>query len=180
MRRENHITMSPNPWKTWQQLFRNSHSLIEAAATSSNIDCAAAIKTSAKPTWWLLYYAKSSYSAACSKSSRPSLAVSTGLAVLLILYLLYFMRTNLLQLFQHDSLFKKGLAGALTGAGVWWMLSFTISELLFLIILAAIQQIGSFIYKRLSYPSSASLDLWNRYIAIADGPAPTGITVTAV
>lgn len=87
------------------------------------------------------------------------LAVSTGLAVLLILYLLYFMRTNLLQLFQHDSLFKKGLAGALTGAGVWWMLNFTISELLFLIILAAIQQIGSFIYKRLSYPSSASLDL---------------------
>lgn len=87
------------------------------------------------------------------------LAVSSGLAVLLILYLLYFMRTNLLQLFQHDSLFKKGLAGALTGAGVWWMLSFTISELLFLIILAAIQQIGSFIYKRLSYPSSASLDL---------------------
>lgn len=87
------------------------------------------------------------------------LVVSMGLTVLLILYLLYFMRTYLLQLFQHGSLFKKGLAGALTGAGVWWMLSFTISELLFLIILAAIQQIGSFIYKRFFYRSSASLNL---------------------
>ncbi|QWQ28095.1 antibiotic biosynthesis protein AlbG [Bacillus sp. JNUCC-22] len=75
------------------------------------------------------------------------------------MYLLYFMRTYSLQLFQHGSLFKKGLAGALTGAGVWWMLSFTISELLFLIILAAIQQIGSFIYKRFFYRSSASLNL---------------------
>ncbi|QBG58216.1 AlbG [Bacillus amyloliquefaciens] len=37
------------------------------------------------------------------------LAVSTGLAVLLILYLLYFMRTNLLQLFQHEACSKKGL-----------------------------------------------------------------------
>ncbi|QPV77321.1 AlbG [Bacillus amyloliquefaciens] len=87
------------------------------------------------------------------------LAVSMGLAVLLILYLLYFMRTYLLQLFQHVSLFKKGHAGALTGAGVWRMLSFTVSELLFLIILAAIQQIGSFIYKRFFYRSSASLNL---------------------
>ncbi|AZJ42697.1 Antilisterial bacteriocin subtilosin biosynthesis protein AlbG [Bacillus velezensis] len=87
------------------------------------------------------------------------LAVSMGLAVLLILYLLYFMRTYLLQLFQHVSLFKKGHEGALTGAGVWRMLSFAISELLFLIILAAIQQIGSFIYKRFFYRSSASLNL---------------------
>ncbi len=54
---------------------------------------------------------------------------------------------------------QKGLAGALTGDGVWRMLSFTISELLFLIILAAIQQIGSFIYKRFFYRSSASLNL---------------------
>ncbi|MBL3647711.1 MULTISPECIES: bacteriocin biosynthesis protein AlbG [Bacillus] len=86
-------------------------------------------------------------------------AVSIGLAVLLILYLLFYMRTYLVQLFQHGTLFKKMLAGALTGAGIWWMLSFTISELLFLIILAAIQQIGSFIYNRFSYRSTASLDL---------------------
>ncbi len=87
------------------------------------------------------------------------LAVSMGLAVLLILYLSYFIRTYLLQLFQHGSLFKKGHAGALTGAGGWRMFSFTISELLFLIILAAIRQIGSFIYKRFFYRSSASLNL---------------------
>ncbi|MBY4602775.1 bacteriocin biosynthesis protein AlbG [Bacillus rugosus] len=86
-------------------------------------------------------------------------AVSMGLAVLLILYLLFYMRTYLLQLFQHGTLFKKILAGALAGAGIWWMLSFTISELLFLIILAAIQQIGSFIYNRFSYRNTASLDL---------------------
>ncbi|MCY7951897.1 bacteriocin biosynthesis protein AlbG [Bacillus inaquosorum] len=86
-------------------------------------------------------------------------AVSMGLAVLLILYLLFYMRTYLMQFFQHGTLFRKVLVGVLTGAGIWWMLSFTISELLFLIILAAIQQIGSFIYKRLSYRSSASLDL---------------------
>ncbi|MEG7283076.1 bacteriocin biosynthesis protein AlbG [Bacillus sp. 0909A] len=86
-------------------------------------------------------------------------AVTMGLAVLLILYLLFYMRTYLLQLFQHGSLFRKALVGVLTGAGIWWMFSFTISELLFLIILAAIQQIGSFIYKQFSYRSSASLDL---------------------
>ncbi|WP_338443404.1 bacteriocin biosynthesis protein AlbG [Bacillus spizizenii] len=86
-------------------------------------------------------------------------AVSMGLALLLILYLLFYMRTYLLQLFHHGTLFKKILAGVLTGAGIWWMLSFTISELLFLIFLAAIQQIGSFIYKRFSYRSTASLDL---------------------
>ncbi|MGM0949635.1 MAG: bacteriocin biosynthesis protein AlbG [Bacillota bacterium] len=85
--------------------------------------------------------------------------VSIGLAMLLILYLLFCLRTYLMQLFQHGTLFKKMLAGALTGAGIWWMLSFTISELLFLIILAAIQQIGSFIYNRFSYRSTASLDL---------------------
>lgn len=107
------------------------------------------------------------------------LAISMGLALLLILYLLYFMRTYLLQLVQHGSLFKKGLAGALTGAGVWWMLSFTISELLFLIILAAIQQIGSFIndfFIAALLLSTCEIS----YIAIADGPVPTGITVMAV
>ncbi|MGQ8921828.1 bacteriocin biosynthesis protein AlbG [Bacillus halotolerans] len=86
-------------------------------------------------------------------------AVTMGLAVLLILYLLFYMRTYLLQLFQHGNLFRKVLVGVLTGAGIWWMLSFTISELLFLITLAAIQQIGSFVYKRFSYRSPASLDL---------------------
>ncbi|MDP0483579.1 antilisterial bacteriocin subtilosin biosynthesis protein AlbG [Bacillus subtilis] len=86
-------------------------------------------------------------------------ALSMGLAMLLILYLLFCMRTYLRQLFWHGSLFRKVFAGALAAAGIWWMLSFSISELLFLIILAAIQQIGSFIYKRFSYRSTASLDL---------------------
>ncbi|ANB47815.1 AlbG [Bacillus velezensis] len=86
-------------------------------------------------------------------------AFSMGLAMLLILYLLFCMRTYLRQLFRHGSLFRKVFAGVLAAAGIWWMLSFSISELLFLIILAAIQQIGSFIYKRFSDRSTASLDL---------------------
>ncbi|AUZ28237.1 bacteriocin biosynthesis protein AlbG [Bacillus cabrialesii] len=86
-------------------------------------------------------------------------AVSMGLAVLLIWYLLFYMRTYLLQLFQHGTLFRKVLVGALAGAGIWWMLSFTISELLFLIIVAAIQQIGSSIYKHISDRRPASFEL---------------------
>ncbi|AFI30360.1 bacteriocin biosynthesis protein AlbG [Bacillus sp. JS] len=86
-------------------------------------------------------------------------AVSMGLALLLILYLLFCMRTYLLQLLQHGSLFRKMFAGALAAAGIWWMLSFTISELLFLIIIAAIQQIGSSIYKHISDRRPASFEL---------------------
>ncbi|ATO27243.1 bacteriocin biosynthesis protein AlbG [Bacillus atrophaeus] len=86
-------------------------------------------------------------------------AVTKGLAIVLIIYLLFYMRSYLLQLLQNGQTAKKAVVLLLAGAGIWWMLSFTMSELLFLIILAVIQQIGSFIYKRVSYRSSASLDL---------------------
>ncbi len=109
------------------------------------------------------------------------LAVSMGLAVLLILYLLYFMRTYLLRsFFQHVSLFKKGHEGALTGAGVWRMLSFAISELLFLIILAPSSRSAHLFINDFFIAALLLSTCEISYIAIADGPVPTGITVMAV
>nr|WP_277714043.1 antibiotic biosynthesis protein AlbG [Bacillus atrophaeus] len=69
------------------------------------------------------------------------------------------MRSYLLQLLQNGQTAKKAVVLLLAGAGIWWMLSFTMSELLFLIILAVIQQTGSLVYKRITYRSPASLDL---------------------
>ncbi|MGZ9793288.1 antibiotic biosynthesis protein AlbG [Bacillus atrophaeus] len=69
------------------------------------------------------------------------------------------MRSYPLQLLQNGQTAKKAVVLLLAGAGIWWMLSFTMSELLFLILLAAIQQTGSLVYKRITYRSPASLDL---------------------